>query len=373
MDDKMCEVDIRTVKYELLCYGAMCTLDVLNMIRRINPYAGINKSVHSTSFFLNDKFFVNVPISESYTKSSPYIIKIDKEQFVLYKKDIKVCKLTVLSSPNWYEKRTSNHTKMYDVLNVHNQNVLALTHYISCCYINAGKQCLYCSVESVGKSHLLNFDIRKQDIVETLREALKENCNYSLALSEGVKNNNDRGAKYFSSILKKISDDGLLIKSSVELAPPTNNSYIDLLYSSGASSIIMNMEFFDDKIRKTYCPGKGEISMERYIDALEYSVRIFGHGNVASVLIVGIESIDNTITCARLLLDIGVLPIIIPFKPYDNCSLNYKKPTNPKALHLIADKMQQYIQEREFKSISNVACISCGACNVDYYNVLMNN
>lgn len=366
----MPEIDIRMVKYELLCYGARCSLDVLNMIRKINPYAGINKSVHSTPFFINNNIFVNVPIRESYTKSSPYIIKSDKKQLILCKGNINVCKLTILSLPNWYEKRTSNNTKMHDVLSIHNKNVLALTHYTNCYYISKGQRCLFCSVECNRNLRLLNLDIRKQDIVETLVEALKENCHYSLALSEGVKNNNDRGAVYFSSILKKISDSGLLIKSSVELAPPINSSYIDLLHSCGASSIIMNMEFFDNKIRKAYCPGKGEISTEQYINALRHSVRIFGSGNVASVLIVGIESIDNTITCAKLLLDMGVLPIIIPFKPYDNCMLNDKKTTNPEELKFIAKNMEQYIKKIEFKNISNVACISCGACNADYYNVL---
>lgn len=363
----MLGIDIRKIKNELLCYGANCSMDVLNMIRTINPYAGNNKSVHSPSFLIDNAFFVNIPINESYTKNSPYVIKSNAYQLMLYKSDKKLCKVNILMPPKWYEKRTSNNTKMYDVLSVHNKNVLSLTHYINCYYSSVDKQCLFCSVKGSRIPQLSDLDIRKQDIVETLMEALKENGNYSLALSEGVKNSNDRGAVYLSSILQKISTSGITIKSSVELAPPINNSYIDLLYSSGASSVIMNMEFYNDEVRKKYCPGKSEISIERYFNALSYSAKIFGFGNVASVLIVGVESIDNTITCARLLLDLGVLPIIIPFKPYDNCSLYNKKTSNPDDLEIVSANIAQYLREKKLKNICSTACISCGACNVDYY------
>lgn len=363
----MSVIDIRKIKNELLCYGVNCSLDVFNMIRNINPYASINKSVHSAFFLLDDELLVNTPINELYTNLSPYSIEWDMNNFLLCKNNRKLCKITILMPPKWYDKKTSNNTKMYDVLSVHSKNVLALTHYISCYYSKTGRQCLYCSVKDSRIPQLLDIEIRKQDIVETLLEALKENKEYSLALSEGVKNENDRGAIYLSRILQNILENNISIKTSVELAPPTNNAYIDLLHSSGANSIIMNMEFYDDEVRKIYCPGKGEIDAKHYFNALNHSVKIFGEGNVASVLIVGIESISNTITCARLLLDLGVIPIIIPFKPYDNCSLFNGKITNPEYLDIILANVGQYFKSNELKNVCSSACISCGACNVDYY------
>lgn len=355
------------IKNELLCYGVNCNKNIFNKIKTINPYASSNKSVHAAFFLLDNDVWVNSPINETYTRNSPYSIRFDKDQFVLYKSQDKICKITIPNPPKWYEQRTLNGTKMYDVLCVHSKNVLSLTHYISCYYSKIGKKCLYCSVTENKTSQLLDIEIRKQDIVETLIEALKENSDYSLALSEGVKNRNDRGAVYFSSILKKILESNILIKSSVELAPPKNDAYIDLLYSSGATSIIMNIEFYDDNFRRAYCPGKGEIDTKRYFEALNHSVKIFGMGNVASVLIAGIEPMDNTIKCAQLLLDSGVLPIIIPFKPYDNCNLSISKTTSPENLALISEEIDKYFKSKNFSNICNGTCISCGACNVDYY------
>lgn len=364
----MVEVDLRRVKYELLCYGVNCSLEVLNLIKEINPYASSNKSVHCAFFMLDDTLIVNTPINEEYTRQSPYNIRINSEQFMLFKDNREICNLTVVKPPKWYEKRTSNNTKMYDVLSVHNKNVLALTHYVNCYYLGLGKRCLYCSVQGSKIPQLADLEIREQDIVETLIEALKENNEYSLALSEGVKNRVDCGAVYFSTILQKILESGVLIKSSVELAPPSNNSYINMLRTSGATSIIMNMEFYDEDVRKIYCPGKGEISNTRYLDALSYSVKIFGKGNVASVLIAGVESKEKTITGAKLLLDLGVLPIIVPFKPYDNCRLRNMSVTQFEEIETIISNIEGYFRRINFENICSSTCVSCGACNIDYYN-----
>lgn len=364
----MLEADIRKVKYELLCYGVNCSLNVFELIKEINPYASSNKSVHSAFFLLDDALIVNTPINESYTSNSPYNIRTILNKFLLFKNNRKICNLTVIKPPEWYEKRTSNNTKMYDVLSVHNKNVLALTHYTDCYYLSVGKRCLYCSVRGSTIPQISDLEIRKQDIVETLFEALKENENYSLALSEGVKNRDDCGATYFSSILQKISESGILIKSSVELAPPTKDTYIDMLHANGATSVIMNMEFYDDGVRKKYCPGKGEINTRRYFEALSYAVKIFGKGNVASVLIAGVEPKENTITCAKTLIDLGILPVIVPFKPYDNCRLCNSNITSIEELEVIAANIEHYFRTKNFKNICDSACISCGACNVDYYN-----
>lgn len=360
-------LDLNRVKLELLCYGANCSVEVLNAIREINPYAGSNLSVHSASFLLDDTLWVNTPINEAFNSYSPYSIILDEEQFFLYKNSKRLCKVSIIVPPKWYDKKTSNGTKMCDVLNVHNKNVLAITHYVNCYYANIGKRCLYCSVTGSNIPQLLNIETRKQDIVDTLKEALQENADYSLALSEGTKNDYDRGAMFFSLILRKISESGIKLKTSVELAPPKDDYYIDLLYSCGVDSIIMNMEFYDDSIRRTYCPGKGEITSKQYFQALSYSTKLFGRGNVASVLIVGIEPINNTIFCARSLLDMGVLPIIMPFKPYDNCELANSRTTNPEDLITVSTEIKRHFQNSEFNAVCNSACISCGACNVSYY------
>lgn len=359
-------MDLQEIKNELMCYGAFCADDAASFLHDADPYIGASKCVHSACFFLNGVIPVNIPISEKYVQRSPYIISLCNNDLSLFKENEYICCLRVMPAPKWYNKKTTNGLLMRDVLCVHGNNVLSLSYYHGCYYFDIGKKCKYCSVMPNKSIQRQPFSKRKQDFVEAVMAAVDENPQYSLALSEGTINNTDRGAVFFSSLLRAIAENGVLIHSSVELAPPNDNSYIDLLHESGADSIIMNIEFSSDETRLQYCPGKGEIPIERYFEALRYAVLCFGAGNVASVLICGLEPPKKTIDCACALIDIGVTPVLIPFKPYDNCEMVRWGTTDPALLREITSKVSGYYRQAGISSCQS-GCIACGSCNSKFY------
>ena len=352
------------IKNELLCFGMSVDADVIKYIENINPYTCKEKYVHAAGFCLEGKICVNTTFTEMYTSSSPYTVRKKGNGLYLFRDNEGLCDIQVIKMPEWYNNYTSLGTRMYDILNVHGKNVLALTHYSDCYYNSIGKPCKFCSFTENYEMRKKSKEDRIQEIVETLDVALVENPNYSLALSEGAKPSADRGILYFAEIINSVKRKFHEIKISVETVPPPEDKYLDYLFSQGASSIIMNIEFWDNQIKKKMCPGKSEIGIARYFEALEHSVDIFGIGNVASVLIAGIEPIDNTILCSEKLLEIGVIPIIIPFKPYDNCELSKGKITSPEVLEIIASRISKKIRELHFPLINPFGCIGCGSCNI---------
>jgi len=226
-----------------------------------------------------------------------------------------------------------------------------------------GKGCKFCSSDHYSCGEVRTATI--EQIVETVQEAWKESEEYSLALSGGSMKQPDRGAKYFAEIVKKVIDVTPDIGISVELAPPTTNNYIDLLVEVGVKTLIMNLEFCDEKIRVELCPGKSEISQSRYFEALSYAVEKLGRGNVSSVLIAGLEDVQKTIEGARKLIDIGVMPTIMPFRPYDLSEMNYstrQKVTSPEILFEIERDLKSYIYKNGYKYGCPNGCLNCNAC-----------
>ena len=63
-------------------------------------------------------------------------------------------------------------------------------------------------------------------------------------------------------------------------------------------------------------------------ECLKYSIEIFGKNKVSSVLIVGLEDIESTLKGCKFLIENDIIPILIPFKPYDNCELSDYPPTD---------------------------------------------
>ncbi|MCW2847866.1 MAG: family radical protein, partial [Marmoricola sp.] len=88
------------------------------------------------------------------------------------------------------------------------------------------------------------------------------------------------------------------------------------LYDAGARSIGIHVESLDDEVRRTWMPGKGSVPMDDYRAAWREAVRVFGHNQVSTYLLVGLgEDPDELVAGAQELIDMGVYPFVVPFRP----------------------------------------------------------
>jgi hypothetical protein len=84
----------------------------------------------------------------------------------------------------------------------------------------------------------------------------------------------------------------------------------------------LNLEFWSDDAWSSFIPGKHmEIGKARYLEALEYCVWLFGPINTQSILIAGLEPLTLTYEAAVFLAQMGVMPIISPFRPLSDAIL----------------------------------------------------
>ena len=68
-----------------------------------------------------------------------------------------------------------------------------------------------------------------------------------------------------------------------------------------------------------YCPKKNAIGQENYLKFIDYAVDIFGVNNVRSLLIVGIEPLEETLKGVEKLAQRGCNPVLSPLYPYGEC------------------------------------------------------
>src|SRR5690606_32443491 len=102
----------------------------------------------------------------------------------------------------------------------------------------------------------------------------------------------------------------------VMICAPLRNEYIDQLYDSGVDELGMNVEFWSEQAWETYIPGKHRrIGKQRYLKALEHAVMRFGRINTRSIIIAGLEPLDDTLEGIKFFASMGVMPIISPFRP----------------------------------------------------------
>lgn len=190
------------------------------------------------------------------------------------------------------------------------------------------------------------------------------NNNYELNLSGGTSETPDRSANYFSEIACKIRGQ-CDMKISVETVPPDDFEYIDKLHESGINALIMNIEIWPDKLRKMFCPGKSVIKKEHYLEAIKYAVSKLGRGQVSSVLIAGLQSDRQIIEGCKALIDLGAIPTVIPFKPFDDCQLSEFKLTNPRSLLIVYEEVSNLIRRSGLLPQNQPGCTGCGGCSLE--------
>jgi len=86
------------------------------------------------------------------------------------------------------------------------------------------------------------------------------------------------------------------IDSYFNLMPPINLKKIEKALKYGFRHMCFNLECFNKQIFKNVCPGKERIyGYEKIIEALKYSVNIFGKGKVRTNFVLGSEPLNGLI------------------------------------------------------------------------------
>lgn len=97
--------------------------------------------------------------------------------------------------------------------------------------------------------------------------------------------------------------------------PPVESSELDQYHAAGVNEVAFNIEIFDRNYARKIMPGKGQISLENYQNALLHSVKLWGNtGNVRSLLIYGLEPDSSFLDGVEWLAMNGIQPIISPLR-----------------------------------------------------------
>ena len=138
-----------------------------------------------------------------------------------------------------------------------------------------------------------------------------------------------------------------------------------MLIDAGANAFSINLEIYDDRLRRLFCPAKSKIPKQRYVEVWEHLIKQTGKNTVTSVLIAGLESRRSTIEGAHMLISEGVLPTILAFRPNDGCYLQNFVHSNPDDLEAISSEVGKLLLDHDLSARGQPGCIGCGACNLE--------
>ena len=206
-------------------------------------------------------------------------------------------------------------------------------------------------------------------LAEVAEAAVRLDGVTSMVMTTGTSNGGDRGAKHLARCVRAVKRAVPGLEIQVQCEPPADLQTITDLYDAGARSIGIHVDSMDDEVRARWMPGKSRVSMDEYRAAWREAVRVFGWNQVSTYLLVGMgEKPDELVEGARELIEMGVYPFVVPFRPLKGTlATDVDKVSAPHrgVLNSVTSRVAALLQAAGMRGEDQRAgCVACGACSV---------
>ena len=275
----------------------------------------------------------------------------------------------VVHRPRFYDLQTAEGVSYDKIARLHGRNVLATTVVQTCIRYAEDQRCRFCSIEASLRSGATTAVKRPAELAEVAEAAVRLDGIRQMVMTTGTSAGTDRGARHLARCVRavKAAVPGLPIQ--VQCEPPADLAVLTELRDAGADAIGIHVESLDDDVRRRWMPGKATVPMAQYREAWREAVRVFGRNQVSTYLLVGLgEDPEELISGARELIDMGVYPFVVPFRPHSGTlAVEVDKAGAPDSatVEKVSREVAASLRMAGMAGADQKAgCAACGACGV---------
>jgi radical SAM protein (TIGR04043 family)/putative N-acetyltransferase (TIGR04045 family) len=314
--------------------------------------------------FLVDGIPVSLPISSKYVSRSPYILKEEGGQYLIFKDEKAVSPVNFIGRPKFYDHSTKEGIPYPKIALLHGKDCLATSVIQTCTYWHSSERCRFCGIElSYGND--LTIKVKTPDqLSEVALKAKELDSIQHIVLTTGTVRPPGKEISYLvpcASAIKKAT--GLPIHA--QFCPPSNMEGLYKLKEAGVDTVGIHIESFDFETLSQVAPAKAAIGLERYKKAWKMAVEIFGPNQVSSFLIVGLgKKTDSIIWGSKFLADLGVYPFVVPLRPIPGSLMGNVLPPDPEEMKRIYEEVAYILKRKGLSASRSLAgCVRCGTCS----------
>ncbi|WP_236075391.1 DASS family sodium-coupled anion symporter [Mariprofundus sp. EBB-1] len=255
-----------------------------------------------------------VPVGQPYTQQSSFSLEQKGDKTLLHCGG-EVSEVTLIPAPVFYQKKTRSGARMGSFASLHDR-LLILHPFMGCGFFNqSGNACQYCQYESMTNED--QPPLRDPlELVEAVRAALAEREVETVYLYNGYSPSDDVGLRQLVAVIALLRKHLGHRQIALETIAPLDVQVIDELYEAGLDVFVCNLEINDAERFAQVCPGKhASGGQDAIYGALQYARSVFRAGAVVSHLIVGLEPLQSTLDGMKKLIEQGIVPMLLPFRP----------------------------------------------------------
>ena len=102
--------------------------------------------------FLIEGVPVSLPIGSEYVSASPYVLREEGGQFLIFKGEKAVCPVNFIDRPKFYDHSTEEGIPYPKIALLHGKDCLATSVIQTCTYWHSSERCRFCGIELSHRS-----------------------------------------------------------------------------------------------------------------------------------------------------------------------------------------------------------------------------
>lgn len=300
--------------------------DLQKFLDPIELASGFNRGGGLTGFYLPH----GISARGHFSRWTPYSLVVEDNKPVLYDDGTRIGEITFHKGHPASEQLLNAGEKVRDIVNINAQGGLHVMYSNECSLKDLGEDCLYCAFNERAKD-----GTRNKVLLKSPRQVAEA---YGIARKAGVANHfritggfvpERRELEYYLDVAEAIHERYSSFYGVAIVGAPADLSVLPKYKEAGFSNISTNIEVWDKNIFAAMCPGKEKRNggWQHWLDALEYSVDVFGKGNVHSTIVGGLEPKESTLEGIEYLASKGVVCHFSAFRPGKGTPLEgYRSP-----------------------------------------------
>lgn len=326
-----------------------CVIDEDGGRRILRTRAGLGSGLE---IVLPGGLWTNVPVTESFAKSSPYTLHREQGRYWVKRDGETVLPVELSPRPGWYDKKTTGGKPMTRVGTLQG-TYLAIYPAKVCDYWVKKPEKVNCKFCSVGLNLGVDDDTVKsvEEVMEVVHAARAESHITYVDFNTGHYDGDtylDLLEPYITRIKKET---GLLI--GVQTPPHPDLSRYDRLREMGVNRVSFCFEIYDRELFREVCPGKHtQYGQDRYLDAIRYCASLADRGPKTEPwvtngeIIAGLEPPESSIRAINWVTSVGAIPTVCVFRPLAGTDYANMPPPAPEPLVPVFARLYEACMER---------------------------
>lgn len=272
--------------------------------------------------------------------------------------------------PKYYSKYTSSGIPLTRLISACGVDEMNIWPWHDCAI---SKMCTFCGINKINTKKVeksIFFTAKKKreipvlqlwqnsrdlyfkEMNEALELAINDDCYaehlHLILISGNLKNDElDMQASIYADISKVLNSkyskrftEGIVAVT----APPSSTDALHLMKDSGVSTVVFNLEAWMPDVFASECPGKNEIGRDHYLFMLRKAVDIYGWGHSWCNLVLGLDSIEDTLQGCEELASQGITPSANILHLDEGSRCKKQPPTAKEALHFFRNLGDIYLK-----------------------------